>query len=67
MKKKKKYAENKVNLPASFEETVIEGGCLAGCGSYGPQDGDGAATITGDAQIEETARLLTEFFSEKEK
>lgn len=44
-----KYAENKVNLPASFEEAVIEGGCHAGFGSYGPQAGDGAATITGDA------------------
>ena len=62
-----KYAENKVNLPTSLEEYIIEGGCHAGFGSYGAQDGDGAATITGNAQIEETARLLTEFFSEKEK
>lgn len=62
-----KYAENKVNLPASFEEYVIEGGCHAGFGSYGPQDGDGVPTLTGDAQIEETTRLLTELFTEKEK
>jgi len=58
-----KYAENKVNLPASFEEYIIEGGCHAGFGSYGPQDGDGAATITGDAQIEETILVLTGFFA----
>jgi len=50
-------------LPASFEEYIIEGGCHAGFGSYGPQDGDGAATITGDAQIEETILVLTGFFA----
>lgn len=58
-----KYAENKVNLSASFEETIIEGGCHTGFGSYGPQDGDGAPTITGEAQIEETVLLLTDFFA----
>jgi len=62
-----KYAENKVNLPASFEETIIEGGCHAGFGSYGDQEGDGTPTITGDAQIEETVLLLTDFFAGKEK
>jgi len=62
-----KYAENKVNLPASLEEYVIQGGCPARFGSYGTQDGDGAAMITGDAQIEETDHLLTWFFTEKEK
>lgn len=59
-----KYADNKGNLPVSFEETIIVGGCHAGFGSYGPQDGDGVPTITGDAQIEETARLLTDFFAD---
>jgi len=58
-----KYAENKVNLPDLFEEYIINGGCHAGFGSYGSQDGDGAATITGDAQIEETVLLLTDFFA----
>lgn len=58
-----KYAENKVNLSASFEENIIEGGCHAGFGSYGPQDGDGAPTITGEAQIAETVLLLTDFFA----
>ena len=58
-----KYEENKVNLPASLEEYIIEGGCHAGFGSYGSQDGDGVPTITGDAQIEETVLLLTDFFA----
>lgn len=58
-----KYAANKVNLPASFKEYIIEGGCHAGFGSYGSQDGDGTPTITGDVQIEETVLLLTGFFA----
>ena len=62
-----KYGETKVNLPASFEEYIIEGGCHAGFGSYGAQDGDGVPTITGDAQIEETVRLLIAFFAGTEK
>ena len=57
-----KYAEYRRNLPAAFEEHIIEGGCHAGFGSYGPQDGDGVPTITGVEQIAETARLLTAFF-----
>ena len=56
-----KYAEYKRNLPAAFEEHIIEGGCHAGFGSYGPQDGDGVPTITGEEQIAETVRLLTAF------
>lgn len=56
-----KYAEYRRNLPAAFEEHIIEGGCHAGFGSYGPQDGDGVPTITGEEQIAETVRLLTVF------
>ena len=62
-----KYAANKMNLPASFEEHIIDGGCHAGFGSYGAQDGDGTPTITGDAQIEETVFLITDFFTETAK
>ena len=56
-----KYAEHKCNLPTAFEEHILEGGCHAGFGSYGPQDGDGVPTMTGEAQIAETVRLLTVF------
>ena len=56
-----KYSEYRRNLPAAFEEHIIEGGCHAGFGSYGPQDGDGVPTITGEEQIAETVRLLTAF------
>ena len=58
-----KYAEYRRNLPAAFEEHIIEGGCHAGFGSYGTQDGDGVPTMTGEEQIAETARLLTAFFN----
>ena len=58
-----KYAEYRCNLPSAFEEHILEGGCHAGFGSYGPQDGDGAPTITGEEQIAETVRLLTGFFN----
>ncbi|MCI7736911.1 MAG: alpha/beta hydrolase [Clostridiales bacterium] len=56
-----KYAEYRRNLPAALEEHIIEGGCHAGFGSYGPQDGDGVPTITGEAQIAEAVRLLMAF------
>ena len=49
------------NLPAAFEERIIEGGCHAGFGSYGPQDGDGMPTMTNEELIAETVRLLTAF------
>ena len=58
-----KYAGYRRNLPAAFEEHIIEGGCHAGFGSYGPQDGDGVPTMTGEEQIAETVRLLTGFFN----
>lgn len=62
-----KYAEYRRNLPAAFEEHIIEGGCHAGFGSYGPQDGDGMPIMTGEEQIAETVRLLTAFFKSKQE
>ena len=62
-----KYAEYKRNLPAALEEHIIEGGCHAGFGSYGAQDGDGVPMLTGEEQIAETVRLLTAFFKSKQE
>ena len=59
---KEKYAEYRRNFPTVFEEHIIEGGCHAGFGSYGPQDGDGVPTITSEAQMAKTVQLLTAFF-----
>jgi len=58
-----KYEEYKDNLPSGFEEHIIEGGCHAGFGGYGPQDGDGVPTLSSENQIRETVRLLAGFFT----
>lgn len=60
-----KYAENQSNLPETVEEHIIDGGCHACFGNYGPQDGDGKPTITGAEQQAETVRLITEFFNRR--
>ena len=57
-----KYEKYKDNLPSGFEEHIIEGGCHAGFGGYGPQDGDGVPTLSSENQIRETVRLLAGFF-----
>ena len=49
-------------LYSGIEEHILEGGCHAGFGSYGPQDGDGVPTTTGEEQIAEIVRLLTVFW-----
>lgn len=60
-----KYAEYRGNLPEDASEHIIDGGCHAWFGSYGPQDGDGTPTITAGEQTEITAALLMEFFAEE--
>ena len=50
-----KYDENKSNLPSDLIEVVIEGGCHAYFGFYGPQDGDGEPAISNEEQIAITA------------
>lgn len=52
---REKYEECKSNLPADFQEVVIDGGCHAYFGMYGPQKGDGTPTISNMEQIEMTA------------
>lgn len=52
---REKYDSNKVNLPADFIEIVIEGGCHAGFGLYGAQNGDGIPTLSSEEQIRRTA------------
>ncbi|MDE7243059.1 MAG: alpha/beta hydrolase [Oscillospiraceae bacterium] len=46
-----KYEQYRPNLPADATEVVIDGGCHAGFGHYGVQDGDGIPTISSDEQI----------------
>lgn len=56
-----KYEEYTSNLPLDYQEFVIQGGCHAYFGSYGPQEGDGTPTISSEAQIETTVLLLSEY------
>lgn len=53
------YEEGKPNLPARFAEIVIEGGNHAGFGNYGPQEGDGEASISAQEQQEQTADAIS--------
>ena len=55
-----KYEKYRTNLPENTVESVIEGGCHAGFGLYGPQDGDGTPSIPAEEQIQRTASLITE-------
>ncbi len=56
-----KYEEYKANLPEELTEIVLEGGCHAYFGVYGPQNGDGAPTITNEEQIQQTADAIAAF------
>ncbi len=55
---REKYDADRANLPADTVEIVLDGGCHAGFGSYGPQAGDGTPRISGAEQVEQTADAL---------
>lgn len=55
------YKKNWANLPADTTEVILEGGCHAQFGSYGPQDGDGTPTISCEEQIRQTAEAIVAF------
>lgn len=52
------YEKYRENLPDDFTEYVIPGGCHAGFGSYGPQDGDGQPEISSEEQIRLTVDAI---------
>ena len=54
------YEEYRGNLPGDFRELVIDGGCHAGFGMYGAQEGDGVPAITAEEQIAITAEAIAE-------
>lgn len=55
------YGKNWANLPSNTTEIILDGGCHAQFGSYGPQDGDGIPTISGEEQIRQTAEAIAAF------
>ena len=63
---KMKYQDNLINLPGDYKEIVIDGGCHAGFGMYGAQDGDGKPTITSEEQIAITAEEIVKWISIKQ-
>lgn len=58
---REKYEQSRINLPDSFTELEIEGGCHAYFGSYGLQEGDGNPTISNEEQLIFTAEKIAEF------
>ena len=62
-----KYEKYRSNLPADVTEVVIEGGCHAYFGMYGPQKGDGAPAITNLAQIRRTADAIAAMITSQEQ
>ena len=57
------YEQAKSLLPEDVTEVVIEGGCHAGFGMYGAQDGDGKPSITNGEQIRITAKTITDWLN----
>ena len=55
---REKYQQYKVNLPEDTVEIVLDGGCHAFFGMYGPQEGDGIPTITNEEQLKRTAEAV---------
>ena len=62
---REKYEKYSSNLPDSFTEYVIEGGCHAYFGMYGEQDGDGEASISNTEQISVTAQKIAKTMFEE--
>ena len=55
---REKYEADRTNLPQDTTETIIDGGCHAGFGSYGAQKGDGAPVISAEEQQQQTEDAL---------
>ena len=61
-----KYNEYRPNLPKeTTTEIILEGGNHAGFGDYGPQDGDGEASLSKEEQQRQTAITFGEILQEE--
>ena len=63
---REKYEASRSNLPSDTKEVVIEGGCHAYFGMYGPQRGDGTPSITNEEQIRRTAAEILTWLGDSE-
>ena len=59
------YEKNRANLPADTTEVVLDGGCHAQFGSYGPQDGDGVPAISDEEQVRRTVEAISAFVGQQ--
>ena len=55
------YKKNWANLSTDTTEIILGGGCHAQFGNYGPQDGDGIPTISGEEQLRQTVEAIAAF------
>lgn len=62
---REKYEADRTNLPQDTTETIIDGDCHAGFGSYGAQKGDGTPTISAEEQQRQTADALAAWINLK--
>lgn len=62
---REKYEADRTNLPQDTTETIIDGDCHAGFGSYGAQKGDGTPTISAEEQQRQTADVLAAWINLK--
>ncbi len=60
---RKQYEKQAANLPAATTEIVLKGGNHAFFGVYGPQKGDGEASLSNEEQIVRTADAIAAFCS----
>ena len=58
------YNDNKKNLPAGFDEFVINGGNHAYFGMYDGQDSNLTGTVSNEEQIRMTAQYIFDFITE---
>ena len=56
---REKYEAYRTHVPVAFEELVIDGGCHAFFGDYGPQKGDGEPMISRELQMGITASAVS--------
>lgn len=58
-------ATGAVTVENAYTETIIDGGCHAGFGSYGAQKGDGTPIISAEEQQQQTADVLAAWINLK--
>lgn len=64
---REQYESNRSNLPDDFTEFIVDGGCHAGFGMYGAQEGDGIPSVSNEDQIAQTANAILSMINNTQK